>query len=126
MLPTSLGTLYLILTVFLGFRSLGDEYKVMGLASYGDPARYRHVFSGVVPIDEGGAYETALLADGGFKDFLLMHLGPARHRDDPFDARHADIAAALQEVVTRAILCTLRRARAETGLTSLAWRAESR
>lgn len=36
LLPTSLGALYLIITVFLGFKSLGDEYKVMGLASYGD------------------------------------------------------------------------------------------
>jgi carbamoyltransferase len=118
-LPTSLGTLYLILAVFLGFRSLGDEYKVMGLASYGDPSRYRPVFSELVPIDERGGYTTALLAGGGLKDFLLMRLGPARNREDPFDSRHADIAASLQEVVTRAVLCTLRRARDDTGLKNL-------
>jgi carbamoyltransferase len=44
LLPTSLGTIYLILTVFLGFHSLGDEYKVMGLAAYGEPRRYRSFF----------------------------------------------------------------------------------
>ena len=118
-LPTSLGTLYLILAVFLGFRSLGDEYKVMGLASYGDPSRYRRVFSELVPIDERGRYTTALLAGGGLKDFLLMRLGPARNREEPFDSRHADIAASLQEVVTRAVLCTLKRARNDTGMTNL-------
>jgi carbamoyltransferase len=118
-LPTSLGTLYLILAVFLGFRSLGDEYKVMGLASYGDPSRYRRAFSELVPIDDRGTYATALLPGGGLKDFLLTHLGPARSRDDPFDSRHADIAASLQEAVTRAVLHTLKRARTDTGMTNL-------
>jgi carbamoyltransferase len=91
----------------------------MGLASYGDPSRYRRVFSELVPIDERGGYTTALLGGGGLKDFLLMHLGPARNREDPFESKHADIAASLQEVVTRAVLCTLRRARGDTGMKNL-------
>jgi len=118
-LPTSLGTLYLILTVFLGFRSLGDEYKVMGLASYGDPSRYREVFSRLVPSDERGGYTTALLSGGGLGERLRTHLGPARSRLDPVESRHADIAASLQEAVTRAVVGTLRRARGETGLRNL-------
>ncbi len=118
-LPTSLGTLYLILTVFLGFKSLGDEYKVMGLASYGNPSKYREVFSQLVPIDERGWYATPWLGGNRLQDFLLSHLGPARDRHDPFDSRHADIAASLQEALTNAVVCTLKRARAETGLKSL-------
>ena len=77
------------------------------------------MFSELVPIDERGRYTTALLAGGGLKDFLLMRLGPARNREEPFDSRHADIAASLQEVVTRAVLCTLKRARNDTGMTNL-------
>jgi carbamoyltransferase len=53
-LPTSLGALYLIITVYLGFNSLGDEYKVMGLASYGDPHRFGDVFRELVQLDGDG------------------------------------------------------------------------
>ena len=118
-IPTSLGSLYLIITVYLGFKSLGDEYKVMGLASYGDPERYRNVFEQVVRLNTRGRYQTDLLSDIEFKEFLLKNLGPARDPKGPFEQRHADIAAALQESVNRAVLNTLRYARTETGMSNL-------
>jgi carbamoyltransferase len=118
-IPTSLGTLYLLLTVYLGFRSLGDEYKVMGLASYGDPARFRELFAQLVPIDEGGIYHTPLLASRDLKQIILSRLGRARKKDDPIEPRHADVAASLQEALNDAVLATLRRAREETGIPKL-------
>ena len=75
LLPTSLGTIYLILTVFLGFHSLGDEYKVMGLAAYGDPQRYRSFFDSLILLENDGRYSTPLLARAAFKDLLVRALG---------------------------------------------------
>ena len=118
-LPTSLGTLYLLITVYLGFKSLGDEYKVMGLASYGDPARFRAFFNELVTLDERGRYSTPWLAKVELKDLILEKLGPPRKQNDPFEERHADIAAALQESLNRAVLHTLRYAQARTGMSNL-------
>ncbi len=118
-LPTSLGALYLIITVYLGFKSLGDEYKVMGLASYGNPGRFRDVFRDLVPLDGSGTYSTPCLAAPGLKELILERLGPPRNPQDPLNARHADVAAALQDTLHNAVLHTLRAARKETGTESL-------
>ncbi len=118
-LPTSLGTLYLIITVFLGFRSLDDEYKVMGLSAYGDASRYRAVFEEIVRLEDDGMYSTALLAHPEFGDWLVAELGEPRTRTETIEARHADIAAALQEAIERAALHALRHARNTTAIDSL-------
>ena len=93
LIPTSLGALYLIMTVFLGFKSLGDEYKVMGLASYGDPKPYRNVFERLVILTEDGQYQTPFLSKNELKEFLTENLGNSRGANDKFEQRHADIAA---------------------------------
>lgn len=118
-LPTSLGALYLIITVYLGFRSLGDEYKVMGLASYGNPSRYRSFFESVVRIEKGGTYSTPSLAQENFKKLLEDELGAPRRPDDRIEDRHADVAAALQDTLCRVVLHTLEHARAKTGINRL-------
>jgi len=118
-LPTSLGSLYLVLTVFLGFRSLGDEFKVMGLASYGDPGVYRSFFEKLVTLLPDGRYATPLLADARLPDLLVETLGSPRHPDEPIQRRHGHIAAALQEALERAALHTLTHARETTGLDRL-------
>jgi carbamoyltransferase len=118
-LPTSLGALYLIITVYLGFKSLGDEYKVMGLASYGDPKRYRGIFEHLVTLNGNGSHDTPLLARSELQEFLLRTLGPARTHDGSFENRHADIAASLQESVNKAVVHMLAQARTETGLQDL-------
>jgi carbamoyltransferase len=114
-LPTSLGTLYLLATVHLGFRSLGDEFKVMGLAGRGDPARFRPFFEEIVRLGPEGVYATPALAAPGLRDRMVAALGPPRRRGEPIEARHADVAAALQESLERAVLHTLRHARELTG-----------
>jgi carbamoyltransferase len=119
LLPISLGSLYLIITVFLGFRSLGDEYKVMSLAAFGNPARFRAFFKTLVVLDRKGRYSTPWLSRSGFKELLIKHLGSPKNRDEPFNEIHADIAASLQESLKLAILHTLKYARNETGLSQL-------
>jgi carbamoyltransferase len=118
-LPTSLGTLYLIITVFLGFSSLGDEYKVMGLASYGNAEKYRDVFNKLVSVAEDGKYFTPWLSNAGLKEFLIENLGPARNPHEKFDQRHADIAAALQESLNKAVMHALNYYRAVTNQSNL-------
>jgi carbamoyltransferase len=119
LLPTSLGSLYLIITVFLGFRSLGDEYKVMGLAAYGNRRRFRDFFRSLVILEKDGQYATPCLARKGFRELLIEQLGPPRRADEPIQEIHADIAAALQEVLEETVLHTLKHARAETGIPRL-------
>jgi len=118
-LPTSLGALYLIITVFLGFRSLDDEYKVMGLAAYGDPRRYREFFESLVLLEENGGYSTRCVVRNGFKERLIEGLGSPRLSGEPIEERHADIAAALQEAIERAVLHTLKHGQAMTGMKRL-------
>ncbi|MFI6820242.1 carbamoyltransferase [Micromonospora sp. NPDC050187] len=112
----SIGHLYTRGTELLGYR-LFDEYKVMGLAPLGDPARYRDVLRSL--------YE--LRPDGGFtvdSDRLRTTMFRAgfvpRRNGEPFTGQHRDLAAALQETAERlATHCILHWQR-ETGHRHLA------
>ena len=97
MLPGSLGVVYMMMTAYLGFKPLDGEYKVMGLASYGDPKTYaRQIEELLEPTDDGTCRTTALLRDD-FGDYIKSLFGPARRYADPVGKREMDIAAALQE-----------------------------
>lgn len=94
----SLGFFYLDVTKFLGY-DLFDEYKVMGLAPYGNPATYRKLFRKFY----------ALLPDGKFtiKHIhipLLHEITKPRMKGEFFSQIHKDIAAALQEALETIIL----------------------
>lgn len=129
--PNSLGYLYACVTHYLGFGT-GDEYKVMGLAPYGDPARFRSFFEGLVRAAEDGSFTVdpnlllrlivrdALFPEGRlYPRAMTEALGPARRADEAVEQRHADVAAALQETLERSVLRYLERARVETGLSDL-------
>lgn len=118
-LPVSLGTLYLIMTVYLGFKTLGDEYKVMGLASYGDPSVFRGVFDKIVALKENGEYDCSRIPEPGFREFVIRSLGAARKPDDKIEQRHADAAAALQDSLNRAAVHTLSYWQKKTGQKNL-------
>ncbi len=119
LLPTSLGTLYLLVTVLLGFRSLGDEYKVMGLAGYGDPARYRDFFRSLVRLHRDGSHTLEGFARCDLKSRLAEALGEPRVRGEEIAQHHCDIAAALQEALEEAVLHVLIHARRRLGLRRL-------
>ncbi|REH36390.1 carbamoyltransferase [Kutzneria buriramensis] len=107
----SLGLLYSICTRFLGFQFNSDEYKVMGLAAYGDPARNRSVFDKLVSFDpeSGGVrvnWPRGSLADAelGYphaRAFLAEGAGfTPRVPDGQVHPEEADFAAALQAKLT--------------------------
>jgi carbamoyltransferase len=130
--PHSLGLLYLAVTQWLGFPKYGDEFKVMGLAPYGDPRRvnplrslvgleshgrfrldlsyFRHVTDGVEMTWESGEPSIGCV----FTRKLETLLGPARRPDEPLTDEHEAIAASLQQVYEEAAFHVLRAAHART------------
>ena len=109
----SLGYLYREVIRFLGY-DMFEEYKVMGLAPYGDPAPYRDVFRQLYELE----------ADGAFKLFLarvpLLHDVLAPRQDaEPFTQVHKDLAAGLQETLETIVFHMLRHFRAATGESKL-------
>ena len=103
--PQSLGCYYSALTEFLGFRPDSDEWKVMGLAPYGDPSRYRGSLEQLIRALPEGAFELDLTYFNHY-NFDTEHmfslkmeevLGPRRQAGDDVDQRHRDLAAAMQE-----------------------------
>ena len=125
--PHSLGLLYAALTAYLGFEVNEGEYKVMGLAAYGQPCM-RESFAEIVQLHGDGTFELALPyfahhadTELGFGPALERLLGPRRAPHRPWDltsdddGRYADIAATLQQVTEEALLALARAARRTTG-----------
>ena len=123
--PHSLGLLYLALTQYLGFPNYGDEFKVMGLAPYGEP-RYVREISSLVYLRDDGGFQLDLSYFSHWSDGVAMTwtdgeptigrvftqkleklLGPARRTDEPLTAKHEAIAASLQSVFETAMMHVL-------------------
>jgi len=103
--PHSLGLIYSAFTAYLGFKPNEGEYKIMGLAPYGDKQRYHSLFDKVATI--GGEidivkmdmkYFTWETSDNDmFNDKLIDLIGfPPRFKDEPIEQHHKDLAASLQ------------------------------
>jgi carbamoyltransferase len=137
--PHSLGLFYQAITQYLGFPHYGDEYKVMGLAPYGQPAQ-RDVMRKIVRLKSGGAFELDLTYfrhhrerimdqwDEGapvtgplFTSALEDLLGPKREPDAPIEARHRDIARSAQAMYEEALFHLLNAVQNKSGLTDLAF-----
>ena len=116
--PHSLGVVYSALTDFLGFVRANDEYKVMGLASYGDPERYKEVFEDMLRVPPGGPYQVNLdyfqyhylpgSRLGYVSKKLIDVLGPPRQKGEAITQRHKDVAAALQSRTEEVVLDIVR------------------
>src|SRR5262249_800652 len=89
--PKSLGSFYINVIRYLGFRQF-DEYKVMGLAPYGDPAKYRELFKDFYTLLPNGDY----MIHSDKLSSLSDVVGRPRMKGDPFMQTHRDIAASLQ------------------------------
>jgi carbamoyltransferase len=114
----SLGVLYLSLIRILGY-SRFDEYKVMGLAPYGDPTVYDEVFRRAYRLLPEGNYSiqppTAWFLE--FADAGLVQ--QTRRRGEPFTQMHKDFAASLQAMLERIAFHVLEYYQKKTGLRSL-------
>jgi carbamoyltransferase len=110
----SLGMLYLRTIAHLGY-GLFDEYKVMGLAPYGNPRRFREVFERVCVLQPQGRFEMQWSQLSELKTILPL----PRRAGEPFTEIHRDLAASLQEAVERAARHLIEHYQRETGLRAL-------
>jgi carbamoyltransferase len=125
----SLGTLYGVFTLYLGFYMGLDEYKVMGLAPYGNPRAHYNRLIELVKLKDDGTYSIPIFAHDrtlaeretheGVLHFLEEQFGPARHAGSAITQHHMDIAAALQAVLQTCQMHVLRHFKRETGLANL-------
>ena len=120
--PHSLGLLYSAFTTFCGFRVNSGEYKLMGLAPYGEPRYVDTILEHLIDLRADGSYR--LHADAftfpvGLRmtgrRFETLFGGSAREPEGPLTQREMDLARSVQAVVEEAVLRMARHVHAETG-----------
>ncbi|MBN1543647.1 carbamoyltransferase [candidate division KSB1 bacterium] len=124
--PHSLGLLYNAFTYYLGFKVNSDEYKVMGLAPYGDPVYADRIRSNLIDLREDGSFAVDL-------SYFSYHYGlrmtnrkfdklfgiPPRKPESALEQKHKDLAASIQKVTEEILVTMARHLHRETGLTDL-------
>ncbi len=124
--PHSLGLLYSAFTDFTGFRVNSGEYKVMGLAPYGEPRFAQTILDHLIDLKEDGSFRldqkyfdycTGLTMTN--EHFAQLFGVPARKPDEWLEQVHMDLAASIQSVTEEVILRLTRSLAAETGARNL-------
>ncbi|MCC6138969.1 MAG: hypothetical protein IT287_10080, partial [Bdellovibrionaceae bacterium] len=112
--PHSLGLLYSALTAYCGFKVNSGEYKVMGLAPYGEPRFYDVLIKNVVSLHDDGSFELQMkyfdfiAGQHMYSGKLVELLGvPPRLPESDLEPVHMDIAASLQKVLETILLHVL-------------------
>ena len=136
--PHSLGIFYQAMTQYLGFPHYGDEYKLMGLAAYGDSSA-RHEVEKLIALRDDGSFalnlqhfrhhkdDIAYEWHGGepvcgplFSQALIDALGPPRRPEAPIEDRHRNLAFATQAVYEDAFFHLLNTLQRRDGNTAIA------
>ena len=124
--PHSLGLLYSAVTYYTGFKVNSAEYKVMGLAPYGEPRYAAQMYEHLIDVKPDGSFRlnldyfdycTGLTMTNGKFDALFG--GPARKPGELLTQRHMDLAASVQKVLEDVVLKMTRALAAETGIPNL-------
>jgi carbamoyltransferase len=137
--PHSLGMYYTALTQYMGFWKFGDEYKVMGLAAYGQP-EFLQEFRKIVQTNNGDGFRLGLdyfthhrtgpemswreadktpVLGRMFSEYLEQRLGPTRPAAEPLSARHYNLASTMQTRLEEVYLEMLRKLHKQTGQSDL-------
>lgn len=123
--PNSLGLVYSFVTAYCGFAPNSDEYKLMGLAPYGDP-RFVDALGEIVRVNDDGSLWVDARALGWFSDrprpggrLQRLFDGPPRNTVDVLGQREADLAASVQQLAEQVVLRMAARARELTGETAV-------
>lgn len=126
----SIGILYSLITLHLGFDFNSDEYKIMGLAPYGDPSRFRPFFERAVQLCPDGSIRIPSLKLNQSREerenytatraYLDENLIARRNPEQSVNSTHEDVAAALQECLERAVLHVCEHFGEATGLRRIA------
>lgn len=124
--PHSLGLLYSALTYYTGFKVNSGEYKVMGLAPYGEPKYAELILKHLIDVKPDGSFRL----DMSYFDYCAgltmtnrkfdeLFGGPPRKSDQMLTQRHMDLAASIQAVTEEVVLRLTRSLRKETGIKNL-------
>jgi carbamoyltransferase len=109
--PHSVGLLYSAFTYYTGFKVNSGEYKLMGLAPYGEPIHAKRILDNVIDVKEDGSfwldqsyfnYATGLTMTS--RKFDELFGGPPRDPEQPLTQHHMDLAASVQKVTEEIIL----------------------
>lgn len=120
--PHSLGLLYSAFTYYTGFKVNSGEYKVMGLAPYGEPKFKDTILNNIVDLKEDGTFRL----DQSYFDyctglrmtnekFAQLFGGPARKPEELLNQKHMDLAASVQAVTEEIVVRLARSVRKDTG-----------
>ena len=124
--PHSLGLLYSAFTYFAGFKVNSGEYKVMGLAPYGEPSFVKTIKDHLIEIRDDGSlwmnqeyftYPYGLTMTGSRMETVLG--GPARQPESPLTQREMDLARSIQDITEEVMLKMARQAHKQTGMRDL-------
>jgi carbamoyltransferase len=124
--PHSLGLLYSAFTYYTGFKVNSGEYKVMGLAPYGEPRYVQTIFDHLIDLKPDGSFRldqtyfnycTGLTMTS--PKFHRLFGGPPRASDQPLTQRHMDLTASVQAATEQIVLRLARSVRAQTGIRNL-------
>ena len=124
--PHSLGLLYSAFTYYTGFKVNSGEYKVMGLAPYGEPRYAQTILDHLIDVKADGSF----FLDQSYFDYCTglrmtnerfdaLFGGPRRRPDEPLAQRHMDLAASIQAVTEEVVLRLTRGIADETGAKNL-------
>ena len=124
--PHSLGLLYSAFTAYCGFRVNSGEYKLMGLAPYGEPRFVQTIYDHLIDLKSDGSFWLNL----EYFDFLRglrmtnerfhrLFGGPPRKPEGPLETRYLDVARSIQAVTEEVMLRLARHAREVTGQRNL-------
>jgi len=124
--PHSLGLLYSAFTYYIGFKVNSGEYKVMGLAPYGEPRFSKRILDNLIDLKSDGSFRL----DMSYFDyctglrmtnarFSKLFGAPVRGPDEPLTQFHMDIAASIQAVLEEAVLRLTRSLAKQTGMRNL-------
>jgi carbamoyltransferase len=124
--PHSLGLLYSAFTYYTGFKVNSGEYKVMGLAPYGQPRFAQTILDHLIDLKPDGSFHL----DQGYFDYCTglrmtndrfdnLFGGPARHPEEPLTQRDMDLAASVQAVTEEVVSRLARSIADETGARNL-------
>lgn len=124
--PHSLGLLYSAFTYFTGFKVNSGEYKLMGLAPYGEPKYYDLIMNELIDIKEDGSFRLNMsyfpychkmvMTDTKFEKLFG---GPPRKPESPLTQREMDMAASVQAITEEIMLRAAKHVQYETGMKNL-------
>jgi carbamoyltransferase len=124
--PHSLGLLYSAFTYFCGFKVNSGEYKLMGLAPYGDPKYEEMILKKLVDLKDDGSFRMDMsyfnYCQGltmTSRKFEQLFGGPPRSPESPLTQREMDMAASIQKVTEEIMLRAARHVYRQTGVNNL-------